>query len=484
MTLERRLRALEEYQILDTEAERSFDDIVFLTQKICQTPAALISLVADDRQWFKARIGFEACEVPISQSVCRHGMASRELLVVPDLTLDARTCDNPLVVGEPNIRFYAGAPLVTPDGTIIGMLCVIDTAPRPDGLDPDQHRSLKALAGQVITQLEMRKTMRDHEIALEVEREEAAILRRTTAQLQMAEEVGEIGAFEIDFTSREIVMSREFCRIHGLEPQKSLRLDELDRRVPGSALIGAALNDATDFERGEFRITRESDGHDRWLDIRSRYRLDDEGNRIGVAGIVTDVTEQRAVNEEISHRLKNTMALVQAIAGHTLRGIADPAPVHEFNRRVSALATAHDILLRRTSSAACLHEVAEGVLAGLSIEDRVKRDGKDIELTSRAVLVLSMLLHELGTNAMKYGALSTPAGQVSLTTSLEPGDDGDRLIIDWVETGGPEPRTPERLGLGTRLIQRGLAPDGDAELSYEPAGFKARIMAPINQVGA
>ncbi|RZI58517.1 MAG: GAF domain-containing protein, partial [Zymomonas sp.] len=108
-----RLSALASYGILDTPPEEGFDDIVMLAAQSCGTPVALVSLVDRDRQWFKARIGFEPCETPLGESVCAHALQQTDLLVIPDLAADPRTADNPLVAGEPHLRFYAGAPLAT-----------------------------------------------------------------------------------------------------------------------------------------------------------------------------------------------------------------------------------------------------------------------------------------------------------------------------------------------------------------------------------
>ena len=154
----KRLKALDSYDILDTPAEAGFDDIVVLACQICDTPAALVSLVAGDRQWFKARIGFDPCETPLDQSVCRHALKGPGLLVIPDLTADPRTSGNPLVTGEPHLRFYAGARLETPEGVAIGTLCVIDAKPRPEGLTTAQAKALEALARQVMSQMELRRT--------------------------------------------------------------------------------------------------------------------------------------------------------------------------------------------------------------------------------------------------------------------------------------------------------------------------------------
>jgi len=151
--------ALGQYDILDTPAEQGFDDIVLLASRMCETPVALVSFVANDRQWFKARIGFPTCQTPLSQSVCALALQQAETLVIPDLTLDERTKGNALVTQAPFIRFYAGALLRSPEGTPVGTLCVIDTKARPNGLTEVQRTSLEALARQVMAQLELRRLL-------------------------------------------------------------------------------------------------------------------------------------------------------------------------------------------------------------------------------------------------------------------------------------------------------------------------------------
>ncbi len=125
---ERRLRALRRLRVLDSLPERLFDDIVLLASEICGTPIGLISLIDTDRQWFKARVGLDATETPRSHAFCAHAiMAPDQLMSVADATRDPRFAANPLVTGDPNIRFYAGAPVVTPEGEALGTVCVIDT---------------------------------------------------------------------------------------------------------------------------------------------------------------------------------------------------------------------------------------------------------------------------------------------------------------------------------------------------------------------
>ncbi|OAH25870.1 hypothetical protein AX289_31150 [Methylorubrum populi] len=154
-----RLAALSAFAILDTPPERGFDDVVHLARRLCDAPVALVSLVDRNRQWFKARAGFPPCETDLDRSVCKFALAEPSLLQIPDLTLDPRTRDNPLVTGEPHLRFYAGAPLRTPEGHALGSLCVIDHAPRPSGLSPAQAEDLSALARQVMDQLLLRRSL-------------------------------------------------------------------------------------------------------------------------------------------------------------------------------------------------------------------------------------------------------------------------------------------------------------------------------------
>jgi signal transduction histidine kinase len=158
MTIEdTRLASLYRYNILDTPPEAGFDDIVRIAASVCETPVSLVSFVSFDRQWFKARTGFDTCETSLDSSVCAHVVDKGELLVIPDLAHDSRTRENPLVTGPPHIRFYAGAPLITPEREVLGALCVIDNQPRPVGLTERQRDAINVLASQVMMQLELRR---------------------------------------------------------------------------------------------------------------------------------------------------------------------------------------------------------------------------------------------------------------------------------------------------------------------------------------
>jgi len=155
----KRLKVLWQYEVLDTVPEELFDDLTELAARICEAPIALISLVDEKRQWFKSKVGTDVKETSRDVSFCAHAIKQAELFIVPDATQDKRFANNPLVTSDPKIRFYAGAPLITPDGYALGTLCVIDKVPRE--LKADQKQALLILARHVVSQLELRRRSKE-----------------------------------------------------------------------------------------------------------------------------------------------------------------------------------------------------------------------------------------------------------------------------------------------------------------------------------
>ena len=150
-----RLKALHSYQVLDSGPEQVFTDIAQLAAFICGTPISLISLIDGERQWFKARVGLDTKETPREHAFCQYAMRAPDVYEVRDATTDARFAHNPLVTGDPNIRFYAGTALLSPEGQPLGTLCALDTVPRE--LTEDQREALRMLARQVVAHLELRR---------------------------------------------------------------------------------------------------------------------------------------------------------------------------------------------------------------------------------------------------------------------------------------------------------------------------------------
>ncbi len=176
---EARLAALHEYEVLDTDPEIGFDDLTLLASRICGAPISAITMIDSERQWFKSRIGIQSAETPLEQSFCAYAILRTEPMIIEDAAQDQLFAAHPAVTSEGGIRFYAGVPLVSPEGFALGTLCVSDFAPRH--LEPEQQQALEALARQVQVQLELRRKLRDLRRAA-VERERAQAERAARAQ--------------------------------------------------------------------------------------------------------------------------------------------------------------------------------------------------------------------------------------------------------------------------------------------------------------
>jgi two-component sensor histidine kinase len=240
----------------------------------------------------------------------------------------------------------------------------------------------------------------------------------------------------------------------------------------------------------EHRVKRLGGGY-RWARSRAFPRRDSEGNIVLWYGNTEDIHERKVAEEhqrllinELNHRVKNTLASVQAIAFQTLRGDVPVAEARSrFEERLMALSAAHNLLTEENWGGASLERVVEDAtehLAGDS--DRFDVAGEPLRLAPRAALALAMALHELGTNAAKYGALSVDGGRVSIGWTVA----DERLRLEWRESGGPPVKPPDRRGFGSRLIERGLEADlgGAAALRFEPEGLRCEIQASLAAIRA
>jgi two-component sensor histidine kinase len=190
--------------------------------------------------------------------------------------------------------------------------------------------------------------------------------------------------------------------------------------------------------------------------------------------------DMAVLHDELSHRLKNSFALVQSIAVQTLKGVTEQESIAAFQTRLTALGRAHDMLLRRSWSALSLSDIANETLGPLDGLQQVAVEGADIQVGSRAALMLSLVLHELATNAAKYGALSVPDARVQLSWTV----DQAMFRMQWQESGGPDVNEPARQGFGSRLIQRGLGGNSKVDMRYRPSGFELQLEVPVRELSA
>jgi two-component sensor histidine kinase len=236
----------------------------------------------------------------------------------------------------------------------------------------------------------------------------------------------------------------------------------------------------------EYRV-RQIDGSWRWLSAWGLVEFDGEGadrKPVAIAGASRDLTERKEAEErqrmllnELSHRVKNTLATIQAISMQTLNSASDlPSARQALDQRIIAMARAHDLLTSRSWSGANLRDVVERSLDAFS-RDRVIVSGPDLDIPPRQALTLSLALHELATNATKYGALSTAGGQVSVDWEASDG----WLQLKWRESGGPMVAPPSTKGFGSRLLERLLVRDlgGQITLTYDPSGLRFAISAQL-----
>jgi two-component sensor histidine kinase len=240
----------------------------------------------------------------------------------------------------------------------------------------------------------------------------------------------------------------------------------------------------------EHRVQRR-DGTYRWARSRAFPRRDADGQIVLWYGATEDIHERKVAEEhqrllinELNHRVKNTLATVQAIAFQTLKGdISLPEARTRFESRLMALSKAHNMLTEQNWDGAGLRRVITDATEFLASEgNRFVLEGDAIWIAPRAALALSLALHELSTNAAKYGALSNEKGIVSIRWRR----DGNRLVLEWKESGGPPVVKPGRRGFGSRLIERGLSADlgGRAAILFEPDGLSCSIEASLDAVQA
>ena len=299
----RRLAVLRDYGVLDTAPEAELDEIVTLASEICGAPMALITLIDESRQWFKARLGFEQTETAREFAFCDHALHGPDILVVPDATQDERFADNPLVRDTPRIRFYAGAALVTPEGERLGTLCVLDRRRRE--LTTEQQRALRILSRHVMAHLELARRLRAQQRSEAAQRELAAKLERERRRLIEAQAVAKVGSWETDLHTMEVTWSEETHRIFHTDPasfrpthQSFLQLVHPDDRgkVDQAFAASAGIGEPCVIEH-RLLLPGETE---KIVEERWQVFLDQAGRPLRAIGTCRDITEQRKLEQDRS----------------------------------------------------------------------------------------------------------------------------------------------------------------------------------------
>jgi len=472
-----RLAALDAFRILDTPRETAFDDIARLARDICGTAAAAINLVAEDRQWFKAEEGLGLRETGLAGSICAHTLMGEGMLVVPDALADARFAASPLL-GSPPLRFYAGAVLETAEGLRIGTVCVLDQAPRPQGLTEAQSFALGALARQVMTQLGLRRAQM---AAAASERTFRAIIEAMPQLVWSARPDGFLDYFNhrwLDFTGTPRGEAEGDAWMACLHPEDLAR---------AQAEWQAALRSGEPYD-SEYRL-RGRDGSWRWFIARASPIRDPEQRIERWFGTCTDVDDLKQAQEsrellarELNHRMRNIFTLISGLVSITSRGVEASSDFAEALRvRIRALARAHEFVTPLTAAEATQGELGgllEVLLAPYRSRKGITIDVPTLRVGARAATALALILHEQATNALKYGGLSVPEGQVAVSARIR----ADELVLVWRETGGPPiPGPPTRSGFGTLLASRSAqgALGGEMARDWRPEGLTVTLTLPV-----
>jgi len=483
---ENRRAALAALSVLEADHDPDLDRLTRLAATSLGASMSFLGVVGPEGQHVRASHGLDvsAWTREAGLSIAAHAIAEPgEALLVENVPSDERFAGDPIVRDLPCVRAFLAVPVLV-RGQRVGAICVVTHERRLD-VGSSGISQLADIAHLIGSCFELKH--------------EARVSARTTAALTREEwrhaltlEAGEVGSWVWDLRTDEMVVNDIMRAMCGLEGVKHVTGEGfLDRVHPEDRpMVDASMRLA--FEEGgdyhaEFRVL----GTRRWLTSKGRvYQRDGAGKPLVMMGIHLDVTETREAAEhqrmlllELNHRVKNTLAMIQSLARQTLRQSPDPQDfIEAFSGRLRTLSDSHALLSDRDWSGIGLAELVQMQVADnldLAI-GQLRISGPTVSLPPDHALGLGLILHELTSNAVRFGALSVPGGQVLIDWEERQGP-GRWIDLVWREIGGPAIPGPVEYGLGAHLIERSLAKvlDSSVDLSFPPAGVEARISFPL-----
>ncbi|QFI67358.1 sensor histidine kinase [Sinorhizobium alkalisoli] len=468
------------------QPDGDFDALARLASGIFEAPIAHVTLIGQDWQWSKAAVGTPDTRVRVEESFCVHTIAqeTREVFLVLDASKHAVFRHWRRVAEAPSLRFYAGVPIML-EGQAVGTVCVLDVVPH-NGVSAKQVEELRRIAEVAATLLKVKDKAHRHSL------NEAALLRQEQ-RLAMALEAANVGSWLWDIRAGTVAGDGAMTRMFGLPSERSLSAKVVfsaihpDDRAATFSKLRAAMAADEEYD-GMFRIR----ANERWLLGRGRvHDRDYKGAPLTFLGMTIDVSEQqvavqrtRLLLKELNHRVKNTLAMLQSLARQTLRQTSDPAEfMMAFAGRLQAISEAHGLLSDHEWGTIRLSELISKQLRPYVSDyaEQVELHKDEILLGPDQAVGLGLVLHELATNAVKYGSLSAPKGKIVLTARSVVEEDSAVLHLTWTEVGGPPVREPRRRGFGSLLIERSLDKiiGSSVKVEYMSAGVTALIHLPL-----
>ncbi len=471
---ERRLAALQSHHLADTRSEPELEALVRFAAHLCEAPAAAVNLLDRHAVRTIASVGLDR---PMPLKLVQRTVAAGRLSVAGDTHRDPALADVPY-------RFHVGVPLVS-DGVAIGTLAVLDPAPRA-GLTPVQEEGLRLMADQVAVQFARRRVQREAEAAADTGALDATQVRTVIDAIpQMVWSARPDGHHDF-FNARwyEVTGTPE----GSTDGEDWAALFHPDDRPESWRRWTRSLATGDPYEI-EYRLRRR-DGQYRWVLGRALPLRDDQGRIVRWFGTCTDIDdrkrlaeEREVVSQELSHRIKNIFSVISGLLAFAARDRPEARPfAAELRQRILALGRAHDFVRPHSRHSEPphatdhLHGLVHEIMSPYG-EERLTVTGDDVAIDDRSATPLALLVHELATNAAKYGALSTDAGRVTVTTRA----DARTVTLCWEETGGPPVAVaPEHEGFGSRLIELSGARQLDAQVErdWRPGGLMLTLAIP------
>ena len=501
-----RLDALYQYEILDTPREAVYDGIVYLAAQLSNTPIALINFIDRNRQWFKASIGWTP-ELPGDIGFCANVILQRELSIIPDASCDSRFANNPLVIKEPHIRFYAGVPLITAEGYAIGTLCVMDQRSRTQrsaggssggyvkeqAQDPNLAETLSTLGRQVVSHLEARRQLiYSARVIAQSQRTEAALQQserlRVEEELRSSEErvrqlaenlhqifwMSSVDMKQILYISPayEEIVQRTCASLYQQAESWIEAIHPLDLEYVSSAIEKQMrANSSYDVE---YRIIR-LDGTIRWLWARTFPVRNSEGAIYRLAGIAEDITQRKQTEhqiqaslkekevllQEIHHRVKNNLQVISSLLNLQSGYIKDEQALKSFKEsqnRIKSIALIHENLyqtnnISQINFAEYVQQLVVNLFYAYGVNSSVislKVNVEDVLLSVDKAIPCGLIINELVSNCIKHAFPPGKSGEVCIL--LIRTNQNNKVILTVRDNGVGFPknidfRNPESLGL-------------------------------------